>query len=98
DTITAGGSADTITGGGGHDVISGGGGADRFVFGVGASPVAGGLSGVATITHWSTAGGIDLTTAGGPRPNHAETTAADFAAAQAAADTAMNGTIFYVAV
>ncbi len=82
---------DTITGGGGHDALTGGGGADTFVFGAGSSPVAGGATGVAVISDWSSSDHLDITVAGA---FHTDATGTSFADAQTKANALLvaNGT------
>ena len=86
-----------VTGAVGADVLTGGGGADTFVISVGGSA----LTARDTITDFSTSSGdlIDFLDAGlgaGTAANYGEGDGfANFAAAQAAADAAMNGTVLY---
>lgn len=96
DRMTAGSGADTLNGGAGADTLAGGAGADLFQQ---LDPYENlmTLSGIDSITDWSVSDRIQLKFAGAP--GYTETTAADFAAAQSAAQTQFaGGTVEVVAV
>ena len=64
-------------------MLSGGGGADTFVFAAGSSPVAGGATGVATISDWNSGDHLDIGVAGA---FHTDATGVNFSDALTKAD------------
>lgn len=101
DTIVTGGGVDLITGGTGADAMTGGAGADTYAYGTLATVAL--QTGITLATSDVIAGfttGTDFIQTGtaGTLANYAEdagVAAANFGAAQAAADAAMNGTVVY---
>ena len=103
--ITGTGSADTITGGSGNDIIAGGagantltGGAGNDTFGVANATINATTFNGTTITDFNTGDNkLDFAGAAGVSTNYSEASSAvaDFAAAYAAANTALDTTILY---
>jgi Ca2+-binding RTX toxin-like protein len=100
DTIFAGGGDDTITAGGGADSLSGGGGANLYVVATGDTGIT--EANADKISDWTSTDRFDFGSGPvGSGTNYFEGAAGcanDFAAAVAAADTALDGTVVYAAI
>ncbi|MFN9927664.1 MAG: hypothetical protein ACK53I_12085 [Phenylobacterium sp.] len=96
DSIVGGGANDSFSGGAGTDTITGGGGTDTFFYVAGDTGLA--LGQLDRITDFAAGDVFEFGLAAGSGSNYAaEATVADFAAALAAANTAMDGTVIYAA-
>jgi Ca2+-binding RTX toxin-like protein len=96
DTVSGGAGNDNLAGGAGVDQLTGGAGVDTFVFASGDTGIT--LATSDSITDFVTADLLDFAQVAGSGTNYVEGgTVADYAAALAAANTAMNTTVLYAA-